>query len=230
MANIVSIAIDGTNNLVLTYYDDGTVSRGSSKDLSSKGPPRPFILPGDRNPNDIVGTGVDGDNDFVFAWYKDGTVSAGTSRDLSSRRTPKKYKLPGDRRPKDIAAMGIDGSNNLVCAWYKDGMVSAGSSRDLDSRRQLTRYALAPSKTPANVVGIAVDGFVHGDNWEKHLEDLVGSALDLSWKAFKDAGAVINDFFFSRGSLCFAWYDDLTVSAGKSTQLDEARPPYKYKI
>jgi hypothetical protein len=106
---VADMAIDGTNNLVFAWYLDGTVSAGSSRDLSSKREPQGYKLPDGKTARDIVGMGIDGTNNLVFAWYRDGTVSAGSSRDLTSKRKPTPYKLPGGKTPNDIVGMAIDG-------------------------------------------------------------------------------------------------------------------------
>lgn len=228
---IVGMGIDGTNNLVLTWYDDRTVSGGSSRELSSKRAPYQYSLPDGKAPTDIVGIGVDGGNDFVFAFYADGTVSAGTSHDLGSRRKPQPFTLPKGKTPHDIVDVGIDGSNNLVVAWYRDGTVSAGSSHDLASRRPPEPYVLPQGKAPADIVGIGVDGFVSDDQeptrqlGEVFGEVLEGKYVDAALRTAKAAQA----YFGGRGSICFAWYKDGTVSAGSSTNLAEVRAPYSYQ-
>lgn len=103
------MAIDGTNNFVFAWYLAGTVSAGSSRDLSAHRPPQPYELPSGKTPANIVGMGIDGTNNLVFAWYADGTVSAGSSRDLAAKRKPQPYQLPDGKTPADIVGMDVDG-------------------------------------------------------------------------------------------------------------------------
>lgn len=229
MANIrdiVGMGIDDTNNLVFSWYADGTVTAGSSIALSSKREARRYTLPEGKKPSDIAGMGIDGTNNLVFAWYDDGTVSAGSSTDLSSKRSPEKYALPAGKTPRDIVGTGIDGKNNLCFAWYQDGTVSAGSSRDLGSKRQPAPYDLASGKTPNDVVGIGIDGLAH----EKALDGLIdlfgGAVLN------KDDDSVLTKirsiFDDVTKSLVFVWYEDGTVSAGSSKELAKVRAPSRF--
>jgi len=231
------MGIDDTNNLVFAWFDDLTVSAGSSKDLSSKRKPEPYKLPDGKKPRDIAEMAIDGTNNLVFAWYHDGTVSAGSSRDLSSKRKREPYKLPDGKTPKDIAGMGIDGTNNLVFAWYGDGTVSAGSSRDLTSKRKPLPYKLAPGKTPADVIGMDIDGLVF-DKPAERLFTLVGEVFKLAGSDEKENNSAGNAESAENirkalsgliTELVFAWYSDGTVSAGSSTDLIKLRQPYTYK-
>ncbi len=234
--NIVGIGIDGSNNLVFVWYDNMTVSAGSSRNLSSKRALYSYQLPQGKSPQDIVGMGIDDGNHFVFAWYRDGTVSAGSSRDLGSRRSPRSYRLAPGKTPNDIVDVGIDGSNHLVVAWYRDGTVSYGSSTDLSSKRAPTHYTLPPGKTPEDILGIGVDGFIYGedgDDFEMDLVDLADAALSgddekREKELLEGVVTITRRAFGGRGSLCFAWYRDGTVSAGSSTNLAEVRAPYGY--
>lgn len=223
---LVGMAIDDTNNLVFGWYSDGTVTAGSSVDLSSKRPGDKYKLPTGKNPSDIAGMGIDGTNNLVFAWYRDGTVSAGTSRDLGAKRPPDRYTLPPGKTPSDIVGMGIDGKNNNVFAWYDDGTVSAGSSRELGSRRPPQPYQLAAGKSPADVVEMGIDGLA-AEKVLRNLVDLAGDAVGLGSE--DDEGDGLSEtlkglFKGTTKSLVFAWYRDGTVSAGSSKGLSIVRP------
>lgn len=232
--NIVGMGVDDTNNLVFVWFDDGTVSAGSSKNLSAKRQLEPYKLPGGKSPKDIVEMAIDGTNNFVFAWYRDGTVSAGSSRDLGAKRPPQPYKLPDNKKPGDIVGMGIDGVNNLVFAWYADGTVSAGSSRDLGAKRKPQAYQLPAGKTPADIVGMDIDGLVF-DKPAERLFTLVGETFKLvtgdDQNAPTTAESGVNIGKALSGvitELVFAWYRDGTVSAGSSRELAKLRQPYSY--
>jgi hypothetical protein len=238
MANIVGMGVDDTNNLVFAWFDDGTVTAGSSKNLSSKRSAERYQLPSGKKPQDIVEMAIDGTNNLVFAWYRDKTVSAGSSRDLASKRKPEPYKLPEGKTPADIIGMGIDGKNNLVFAWYRDNTVSAGSSRDLTSKRAPAPYKLPEGKTPADVVGMDIDGLVF-DKPAERLFTLVGEGFKLFSSngdqngkdnaETADSAIKVKDALSGLiTELVFAWYRDGTVSAGSSRDLFKLRPPYNY--
>jgi hypothetical protein len=117
----------------------------------------------------------------------------------------------------------------LAVAWYRDGTVSAGSSTNLASKRAPAVYSLPPGKRPGDIEGIGVDGFVLGPDFEKNLAETAGALF--SKDAMKTAEAVANTVksaFGGRGSICYAWYRDGTVSARSSTNLTEVREPYNY--
>jgi hypothetical protein len=224
--DIVGMGIDDTNNLVFAWYADGTVTAGSSIDLSSKREARRYTLPQGKNPSDIVGMAIDGTNNLVFTWYDDGTVSAGSSTDLSSKRSPEEYLLPPGKTPRDIVGTGIDGKNNLCFAWYRDGTVSAGSSRNLGSKRSPAPFVLASGKTPADVVDVGIDGLAHEKAMSGVIE-LVGEAL-VSEKKDDVLTKLKSIFDDVTKSLVFVWYQDGTVSAGSSKELAKLRPGSRF--
>ena len=229
MSRIVGMGIDGSNNHVFAWYDNHSVTAGTSGDLSSRRKPYSYKLPAGKTPEDIVRMGIDGSNNWVFAWYRDGTVSVGTTRDLGSRKKPYNYQLPAGKTPDDIVGMGIDGSNNWVLAWYRDGTVSAGTSKNLSSRKNLYKYELPTGKTPGDIIGIAIDGFVLVKDPGKVIE-IVGDATETEgediYTAILSAVKQLPKFL---QSLTFAWYKDGTVSAGSSMNLSQVRVPYSYK-
>ena len=224
--SIVGMGIDGTNNFVFVWYDDGTVTAGSSNSLSSKRTSYRYTLPPGKTYRDIVGMGIDGGNDFVFAWYRDGTVSAGTSDDLDKRRRPYRYSLPPGKTVSDIVGMGIDGRKNNVLAWYRDGTVSMGTSADLDSKRSPYSFDLPDMRSPSAIHGMAIDGYVLGRDGQKEWRSLFGEVVD---QKFVDAGKrVLGIAFDGTGAMSFAWYGDGKVSAGKSVDLAKVRKPYSF--
>ena len=91
--NIVGIGIAGSNDYVYAWYDDGTVSYGTSSDLDRYGKRYRYYLPSGKTPYDIVGMGIAGSNDHVYVWFNDGTVSSGTSSDLDRYRKLYRYYL-----------------------------------------------------------------------------------------------------------------------------------------
>ncbi len=169
--DIVGMGIAGSNDHVYVWYKDGTVSSGSSSNLTKYRNPYKFTLPPKGSvvamegitqpvytPQDIVGMGIAGSNDHVYVWYADGFVSAGNSSNLAAYRKPYRYVLPDGKKPDDIVGMGIAGSDDHVYVWYKDGTVSAGNSWDLAAYRKPYNYSLPPGASYKNIVGMGITG------------------------------------------------------------------------
>jgi hypothetical protein len=71
---------------VYAWFDDITVSIGTSSDLDKYQPPDFYSLPIGKIAASIVEIDIAKSNDDVYAWYTDGTASAGSSKHLDSRR------------------------------------------------------------------------------------------------------------------------------------------------
>jgi hypothetical protein len=150
--DIVGIAIACKDGHTFAWYDDGTVSAGTSTELGSSRKLYDYSLPPGKTPADIVGIGIAKD-DHVFAWYKDRTVSSGTTGDLDKYRKPYAFSLPPGKTTNDIVAMAIACSDDHVYTWYADGTVSSGTSEDLDLYRAPYHYdlKLIPPAAPSNL-------------------------------------------------------------------------------
>lgn len=157
-ADIVGMAMAGSDDHIYAWHRDGTVSSGSPSDLDAYRSSYTYSLPPGKTPVDIVGMGITGSDDHVYAWYRDGTVSAGTSSDLDAYRAPYRYTLAPGKTPADIVEMGIAGSNDRVYTWYRDASVSAGTSSDLDAHRVPYHYTLPAGKTITDITGMAIAG------------------------------------------------------------------------
>ncbi len=156
-ADVVAVAIAGSNDHVYAWYLDGTVSSGTTHDFAWYRRRYSYSLPSGKTPNDIVGIGIAGSNDRVYTWYRDATVSIGSSNDLDRYRRPRAYSLPSGKTPNDIVGIGVAGSNDHVYAWYLDGTVSSGYSRDLDYYR--SPYSYSPEPVSNRVfLGVAIAG------------------------------------------------------------------------
>jgi hypothetical protein len=118
VADISGIAIANSNDRVHTWFSDGTFSTGTSKVLDFYSSGTPYVIPGGRSPNRIVGMAI-GPNDWVYAWYDDGMWSAGTPTDLGSRVAPRAYSA-GGIAASQIVDVSI-GSNGSAVALYRDG-------------------------------------------------------------------------------------------------------------
>jgi CubicO group peptidase (beta-lactamase class C family) len=93
MTNVVGIGISKSDDHVYVWYDNGTVSSGTSRDFTRYFVGKPYKGPYSTTPYRILGLGIAKDN-TVYAWYSNGKTSSGWSRDLASKRTPADYQRP----------------------------------------------------------------------------------------------------------------------------------------
>ena len=190
---IVDIGIACSNDQVFAWYDDRTVSAGTSTKLGSSRKLYDYSLPAGKTPSDIVGIAI-AKNDHVFAWYKDGTVTSGTSGDLDEHRKPYGFSLPQGKTVEDIVAMAIACSNNHVYAWYRDGTVSSGTSDDLGRHRDPYRYDVklippaAPSELSVSKHGSNALKLAWRDNSSCETEFLIEERIAGKWKPLKRVG------------------------------------------
>ncbi|WP_298837945.1 serine hydrolase [uncultured Roseobacter sp.] len=175
---IIAMAI-ASDDRVYAWYRNGTVSIGTSANLTAYQAPRSFTVAEGREIKDLHAVAISPD-DHVYAWYKDGTRSIGTSRDLDARagipfdednQPTQKVSLPvgpdGDRKSMhDVVGIGIAKSDSHVYVWYDDGTVSSGSSLDFDRYFSNRTYA-SPVISQANYryrirgMGIASDDHIY---------------------------------------------------------------------
>ncbi|MCG8455170.1 MAG: beta-lactamase family protein, partial [Holophagales bacterium] len=78
---IVGIAIAKSSDHVFVWYEDGTKSSGTSRDLDLYSQGEAYTTAAGRDPYDIRSIAISGD-DEVYAFYGDNTVSSGTSWEL----------------------------------------------------------------------------------------------------------------------------------------------------
>ncbi len=97
MLNIVGIAIAKSNSRVYVWYDDGTLSCGTSKDFTKYFTNKVYMAPSTIMTTDsryiIRGIGISS-KDNVYVWYGNGTVSVGTPFNLSSQKASYTYQIP----------------------------------------------------------------------------------------------------------------------------------------
>jgi CubicO group peptidase (beta-lactamase class C family) len=93
MANVVGIGISKSDDHVYVWYDNGTVSSGTSRDFTRYFVGKSYKGPYSTTPYRILGVGI-AKNDTVYAWYSNGKTSSGWSRDLASKRAPADYDRP----------------------------------------------------------------------------------------------------------------------------------------
>ena len=155
---IVGMGIAGSNDHVYTWYADGTVSSGFSRNLEFHSGKQNFSLPAGYDPWDIVAMAIAGSNDHVYTWFADGKVSEGWSQDLGFYNPPTDFTLPPGKEISDIVGIGIAGSNDHVYAWYADGTVSEGWSQDLDFHRAPYAYELPGARKTGHIIDIGIAG------------------------------------------------------------------------
>lgn len=179
--NIVGMSISCTTDKVFTWWDDGSVTIGTSSDLTKYQPLLPktsYSLPPGMTTSDIVGIGIT-KYDQVIAWYRDGTVSKGTSTDLDSRESRYGYSLPPDYTPNMIIGIDVACSNDHVYVWYNNSAASSGTSDNLDYYESPYPYSLPVYRGPGQVVdmGIARNDRVYA--WYRDYTVSAGTSSDL---------------------------------------------------
>jgi hypothetical protein len=132
---------------VITYYKDGTYTRGDGQNLTSKENPAPvrdgkvlystYKLPPGKRPSDIVGISHACADSNAYVWFKDGTGIRASSGDISKPDKKFTYHVPPGKKFTDIVGIGI---RDAVYTWYKDGTVSKGTAEDLDLKKAPYKY------------------------------------------------------------------------------------------
>ena len=126
MVNIVGIAIRKSDDRVLVWYDDGTLSAGTSLDFTKEFAGRIYKPPGGRLRYQIIDMAL-AKNDWVYAWYARGQTATGSSTDLEKYRklAPFEDGLP-PRRAADNSYNRITLQNVLDhrAGFQRDGSVA----------------------------------------------------------------------------------------------------------
>ena len=180
---ILAMAI-GPDDKVYTWYENGTVSVGTSQDLDAHLPPRSFRLAEDKTPRDLKAVAIAPDS-RVYAYYLDGTMSIGASRHLAYHHEARSVAFPvgpdGDRKSiHDVVGITISKSDSRTYAFYDDGTVSGGTSRNLGQHYAWQRYAMpgAPEwRYKLRGLGMARDGSVYA--WASNGKAFAGHRRDL---------------------------------------------------
>ncbi len=139
---IIAKAI-ASNDHVYTWYHNGTVSSGTSRDPDKYSGPIDYTLPAGTVPEDIRAIAISSD-DEVWVWYDDGSYSVGNFQDLDAikeKTDPDKVKLPHGYSMLRIVGIGI-APNNHVYVWYDDGKQSAGTATDFAKYIQPRPYQI----------------------------------------------------------------------------------------
>lgn len=194
---IVAVAIN-PNNVVYTWYSNGTVSKGKAADLDSVSNPAPYTLPQGKQPVDIRAIAIS-KNNRVHVWYDDRTHSVGSSTDLDALSPPGIctsddksgcISLPAGKRIQHVVGMAIHKSNNRIYTWYEDGTISIGDTSDLDRHSAPAAFTWGHGSggTSYNIRGIGI----------------------------------------SKSNRVYTWFSNRTYSGGTSTDLDFFRAPAPY--
>jgi hypothetical protein len=180
MPNIVGIAYVDSNKMACAWYNNYTVSCGSTFDLNSKRSTYRYTLPAGYTPNDIVDIAWVGSQNMACAWYMNGKVSCGSTRDLDSIRSPYSYSLPPGYSTSDIKGIAWVPSQNMACAWYADSKGSCGTTSDLDRSLGLSAYSLPPGYYTRNIVAVAwVDASNMQCTWYNNWYASCGNGTDM---------------------------------------------------
>ncbi|MEN0067058.1 MAG: serine hydrolase domain-containing protein [Myxococcota bacterium] len=120
----------GSLGEVITWYRDGTYTRGTSGDLDFYQSPLPYELPAFRSPLDVVAI-AQCDED-VYSWYRDGSLGVGTIEDLTAVSFTSGVNEPAyDSRNSDwIVGIVCDPNTEIFYAFYHDGRVTSGPTAD----------------------------------------------------------------------------------------------------
>lgn len=133
--NVIDMAI-ASNDHVYAWYDDGTVSSGTSLDLDAYRAPYAFTAPSVSRYR-IRGIGIAA-NDRVYAWYTNNHTTNGTSDDLD-RHGGSGYTIP----------LGPLLDSPSLLPWYEDITLQhlldhkAGFARSGDLRGAARRYGVS---------------------------------------------------------------------------------------
>lgn len=203
---LVGFGIAPTNR-VYGWYENQTVSWGSSADLdATSGPAVPFTMPPGKTTNDILGMALDSDG-AVTTWYLDGTYSVGTPLDLDSVSSGTKWAPASGASVTEVLGLAIRKSDDRVYAWYADGTYSSGSAAELDSVSARAAYSLPAGKTmfdlrDADFANTGVIYFHYGTSVSQGNASDLDSASGLYSSSLASA-PIVNDWL--------SWYGAIQV-------------------
>lgn len=130
--DIVGIAIAKSNDHVYVWYQDGTVSEGTSMDFAYYSDPKPFTVGPTLNGTsyDLRGLGI-ASNDHVYAWFGNGLASSGMSDDLDQYIPAYSYSLPanlgGDDWRNWYATMTVQNLLDHRTGFTRSGNIAGAS-------------------------------------------------------------------------------------------------------
>lgn len=146
--NVVALAITPERDLdekrYFVFYDDRTVSVGSSTDFTSIYNSVTYYPARGRKVSDIVAIAFTQNEYESVTWYKDNTYSVGNHYDLDASIVST-FSLPfghADYSIENIVGMGIHPVNGKVYTWFKNGHMSIGTHNDLDAYKKPLPYVI----------------------------------------------------------------------------------------
>ncbi len=227
---IAAMAI-APDDRVVTWYDDGTYSGGSSKNLDLYQSPLPYrLLPGKRAA-DIQSATINNAG-RVTAYYRNRDVSFGTPDDLARFN---RAGAPIGRSVTDAIGFALSAKSGHVYVWYDDATVSEGDATTWDRYGERAIFDMPPSTRASQIVGMAIAGSDdHVYTWYDDETVTSGTSRDL------DAYSAKQEFTLPKGKTpldivsisiaesddhVFTWYDDWTMSEGTTTDLDAYAAP-----
>lgn len=179
------MAIAGGSGRVYTWWNNGGVTVGSSRDLdkhsgfarTSDGDIKPVKMPSGLSMKNVVGIAISKSDDHVNIWFDNGTVASGTSRDFTRYYTGRSYKGAYNDSRYRILAMGI-AKDDTVYSWYSNDETSNGWSRDLKSKSPAAAYKRPPIGSSSSTYGNITTGqiFEHRSGFDRS-GDIVGSMV-----------------------------------------------------
>lgn len=208
---IIAKAI-ASNDRVYTWYHDGTVTSGTSRDPDRWTNAVSYTLAPGKRPKDVVAIGI-GPNDWVWAWYDDRTYSAGTSTDLDvhvERDEDTKVSLPGGYSIQHVLDVDF-ASNGTVYAWYENGMQSAGTTADFAATIAARPFTLPLSK---DRYGIRAFGIAKSNDhvYAWYSDDTVTEGYSQALDYYSGPRSYeVPAYGFDPNEDWYAWYGDMRV-------------------
>ncbi len=216
---IVAIGIAQDTGHVYAWYKNGTVSSGTSNDLAKHKRPYKYVLPEGYEPRDIAGITLRpifvADTKSVlfklngipatYVFYKNGKYSIGTSNNLAKYQQPKSYTLPTGKSPKDI--VGVSYSK-------REKMTFDSTERN---NKDMAFFVFFKD-------GTVTAGFrpQQLDSFRKPYQYVTPTGISPT--DIKGMGCAPDTRYH------YGWYNDNTVSAGSSDNLDRYRKRYNYTL
>lgn len=222
--DIVGLGINSSDR-VYAWYDDGRVSSGTSSDLDRYSRPAAYSLTSGYRMADLRGLAISRGN-WVYAWYRDNQVSAGTPYDFDNRRPAYEYSTPGHcgtgRVIHEIGhAVGLGHEharcdrNNFVRIFLDN--VLDGNEHNFD--RQCSGYTDYGAYDFSSVMHYRSYSFTKNDSPTLLRRPIKGRPVS----GIVDVALASNDWVYT-------WWDDGTVTAGHSNDLESRRSRAEFSL
>ena len=214
---IVGIGIAQDTGHVYAWYKNGTVSSGTSDDLAKYKRPYNYVLPNGYKSTDIVGIVLrprfeidkkkPGFNFMAipstYVFYKNGKYSIGTSNNLAKYAPPRPYSLPSGKSPSDIVGVSYSKKEKMT---YDDVDHNA---------KDIAFFVFFKDGTVS--AGFEAHRL---DSFRKPYQYVTPTGISPT--DIKGVGCAPDKRWH------YGWYNDNTVSAGSSDNLDRYRKRYNY--